>query len=558
MPSPIRRSTRGAPPAKPTPTTNSSSSSSLATSKQLDTSTKTTSNGNHKSASPPSSASDEMSEPPRRSQRSHPTQHDEAIQDDDNVQEGNAEEEDVTRCICGQQEYPGPPLSEAFNNVDLQNDDAGGLFIQCDGCSVWQHGGCVGIVEESLCPEKYYCEECRPKLHDQHTDERGQQYSIYLPVNPQTKRKGSVSKSDDKTKKERDTAAMRASADPATGRRRGTMRSKEHDDEEEQLRRALEESRREQEGSGNGRRNGKRARDESEDAKHDTKRQRILAESLAALSRNATIEDDSDEETPSGSRGKKARADAQQTARQAELREKEKEREKQRAEAAGRRQERAGRRRGDEPDPEETPKLSASAKTSPPPSSLPPSPPPQTTVERAPPKRGPGKKTKKLGNNQYTKARERDLAAQAAASSPHHRKRALNNNGGSSGDEQLPNGDSNEPQTGKGKGKGKNKVANGHASAQEPRELTVQEMERVIDRMSLYMQQKQIEMAGDRTPPAADAGVPGMPGGAVQPPTSVAAGDVERPFDELNSMEQADHIQRSIMKWKALFGAHPA
>ncbi|KAI6858431.1 hypothetical protein KC343_g3039 [Hortaea werneckii] len=573
MPSPIRRSTRGAPPAKPTPTTNSSSSSSLATSKQLDASAKTTSNGHNKSASPPSPASDEMSEPPRRSQRSHPTQHDEATQDDDNIQEGNAEEEDVTRCICGQQEYPGPPLSEAFNNVDLQNDDAGGLFIQCDGCSVWQHGGCVGIVEESLCPEKYYCEECRPKLHDQHTDERGaaaanaqkaidksnrQQYSIYLPVNPQTKRKGSVSKSDDKTKKERDAAAMRASADPATGRRRGTMRSKEHDDEEEQLRRALEESRREQEGSGNGRRNGKRARDESEDVKHDSKRQRILAESLAALSRNATIEDDSEEETPSGSRGKKARADAQQTARQAELREKEKEREKQRAEAAGRRQERAGRRRGDEPDPEETPKLSASAKTSPPPSSLPPSPPPQTTVERAPPKRGPGKKTKKLGNNQYTKARERDLAAQAAASSPHHRKRALNNNGGSSGDEQLPNGDSNEPQTGKGKGKGKNKVANGHASAQEPKELTVQEMERVIDRMSLYMQQKQIEMAGDHTPPTADAGVPGMPGGAVQPPTSVATGDDERPFDELNSMEQADHIQRSIMKWKALFGAHPA
>ncbi|KAI7525261.1 hypothetical protein KC331_g17641 [Hortaea werneckii] len=402
-----------------------------------------------------------------------------------------------------------------------------------------------------------------------------QQYSIYLPVNPQTKRKGSVSKSDDRTKKERDAAAMRASADPATGRRRGTMRSKEHDDEEEQLRRALEESRREQEGSGNGRRNGKRARDESEDIKHDSKRQRILAESLAALSRNATIEDDSEEETPSGSRGKKARADAQQTARQAELREKEKEREKQRAEAAGRRQERAGRRRGDgtqdnkatqyaeltestEADPEETPKLSASAKTSPPPSSLPPSPPPQTTVERAPPKRGPGKKTKKLGNNQYTKARERDLAAQAAASSPHHRKRALNNNGGSSEDEQLPNGDGNEPQTGKGKGKGKNKAANGHASAQEPKELTVQEMERVIDRMSLYMQQKQIEMAGDRTPPAADAGVPGIPGGAVQPPTSVAAGDDERPFDELNSMEQADHIQRSIMKWKALFGAHPA
>ena len=93
-----------------------------------------------------------------------------------------------------------------------------------------------------------------------------QKYSLYNPINPKANRKGSVSKSDDKAKKERDAAAMRASTDPATGRRRGTMRSKEHDDEEEQLRRALEESKREQEGgSGNGRRNGKRVRDDSEE-----------------------------------------------------------------------------------------------------------------------------------------------------------------------------------------------------------------------------------------------------------------------------------------------------
>jgi hypothetical protein len=43
------------------------------------------------------------------------------------------------------------------------------------------------------------------------------------------------------------------------------MRSKEHDDEEEQIQRAIEESKREVEGSTGGRRNGKRLRDDSEE-----------------------------------------------------------------------------------------------------------------------------------------------------------------------------------------------------------------------------------------------------------------------------------------------------
>ena len=93
------------------------------------------------------------------------------MEDNDNVDEAIADEEEVTRCICGHQDYPGPPLSEAFNSSE--SDDAGGLFIQCDGCSVWQHGGCVGIIEESQSPDKYYCEECRPKMHENHTDTRG-------------------------------------------------------------------------------------------------------------------------------------------------------------------------------------------------------------------------------------------------------------------------------------------------------------------------------------------------------------------------------------------------
>lgn len=88
-----------------------------------------------------------------------------------------------------------------------------------------------------------------------------QRYSLYLPVTSKhTQRKTSISnRSDDKNKKER-AEISRASADPS-GKRRGTMRSREHDEEAEMLQRALEESQRD--AQGNGKRNGKRTRDDS-------------------------------------------------------------------------------------------------------------------------------------------------------------------------------------------------------------------------------------------------------------------------------------------------------
>lgn len=83
--------------------------------------------------------------------------------------------------------------------------------------------------------------------------------------------------------------------------------------------------------------------------KQESKRQRRASETIPPISRTGTLEEESDDDDSGNpmSRAKKARADAVQSARQAEQREKDKEREKARAEAAGRRQERAGRRRGD-------------------------------------------------------------------------------------------------------------------------------------------------------------------------------------------------------------------
>lgn len=101
--------------------------------------------------------------------------------EDDDEDPEEDEEEEITRCLCGQQDYPGLPPSrrDALGRVgvkpedgipptdssDLLSDDIGSMFIQCDSCKVWQHGGCVGIMDEAMSPDEYFCEECRKDLH---------------------------------------------------------------------------------------------------------------------------------------------------------------------------------------------------------------------------------------------------------------------------------------------------------------------------------------------------------------------------------------------------------
>ena len=196
-------------------------------------------------------------------------------------------------------------------------------------------------------------------------------------------------------------------------------------------------------------------------------------------------------------------------------------------------------------------------------------------------KKGAGKKTKKLGNNQYTK--HRDPPAQIAASSPHGRKRQLANNPStSSGDEQLLNGDSHptntsnstnknspdHPNGGKGKfGKGKGKGVNGNGAKQppeDPAELTITKMKRRIDAMSAYVDKTKMELAADQTPSDSDAArlkadhasLAGMAGGAVQPPgdppSSEPAGG--RDFEDLSTTEMAQELSKKMTNWKSLFG----
>jgi hypothetical protein len=141
---------------------------------------------------------------PRRSRRGNDNEKDEKIKRSEEDEGGDGLEEDVTRCICGHADYPGPPAStrdfarrrtskagskdgsgplDDANTSDTLSDDVGNFFIQCDNCHVWQHGGCVGLTDESMSPEFYYCEECKPEFHKIMRVSTG--YVPFIPNTPQ-------------------------------------------------------------------------------------------------------------------------------------------------------------------------------------------------------------------------------------------------------------------------------------------------------------------------------------------------------------------------------------
>lgn len=106
----------------------------------------------------------------RRRTREQDVDDDDLTNLDGDLDDEMVEEDEVTRCVCGYQEYPGPPSDAAKS---LEGDDLSGLFIQCDICKVWQHGGCVGIMDEAASPDEYFCEECRKDLHKVTTSPKG-------------------------------------------------------------------------------------------------------------------------------------------------------------------------------------------------------------------------------------------------------------------------------------------------------------------------------------------------------------------------------------------------
>ena len=173
-----RRSSRAHHPqasAAANPQLNSSSASSISSNRHDRSALSTQKASPRESAAPQSHSSrsrDASSKPtPRRTRSSQEDTQTQAITSAEEV-EVDEGENDVTRCVCGCDVYPGSPFAKERakeRSASKGRDPALGpdcVFIQCDTCKVWQHGPCVGMPDDSDADSvEYFCEECRPGLH---------------------------------------------------------------------------------------------------------------------------------------------------------------------------------------------------------------------------------------------------------------------------------------------------------------------------------------------------------------------------------------------------------
>lgn len=499
-------------------------------------------------------------EPPltRRRTREQDHDEDESTKLEDDLDDEMAEEDEVTRCLCGFQEYPGPPSdagksASALSDPDAQGDDLGGLFIQCDICKVWQHGGCVGIMEEAASPDEYFCEGCRKDLHKVMTSAKGWKYSRYIPVYDQQQgknRKSSISKDADRQssvgekdrheRNDRNDRNARASVD-SFGKRRSTMNSRAAYDEDEVLRKVLEESKHEGTAvSENGNRK-KRSRDDSEETKSEVKRQRTSSRSPS----DSPVLESEDDSTKASAPKQKPRGAAAKSQRDKENREKE--REKERNDAANRRKGRAERRKGDElDDSEPTPPPAVEEPTMPPAAveSTPADTTPTTEMKPAPaPRRGgrpPQKARGRLGRNQYS----RDTLPAANGTSPKddmaQSPQANATNGASNGH------DSSDGTAGHKPAKSKNWRL---------QKLSWNDIRRPAGAMQNYIAQRQVEMAGEKQPSMAPAVQPtsATTNGTLQPELVTASdgGDLKN-FKNLSTTQMMDFLSRDLVHWQQM------
>ena len=161
------------------------------------------------------------------------------------------EEQEVTRCICGQDEVNTRNINPQLHALlwkEYQMKIDNGLFIQCDKCSVWQHGYCVGLFINEDVPEKYWCEICKPDLHIFIYDNNETVRSLYKPVNDKRKKlllENSISQeNNNKRNKAKRQAQSNSSPVSASESNKHPRKERRHYDEsyDEQLQQALRES----------------------------------------------------------------------------------------------------------------------------------------------------------------------------------------------------------------------------------------------------------------------------------------------------------------------------
>lgn len=505
-------------------------------------------------ASTPRSLSSEEPQPGppltrRRTREQEPDEKEPSSPKADETMEDEEDEAEITRCVCTFQDYPGPPTlpgktrdGQLASLADLDGlNEENSLFIQCDHCHVWQHGQCVGIMDEASTPHNYYCEECHPELHKLLTDSKGQRYSRYLPVynaaHEKTTRKSSISKeTESRATRDKERNALSRASVESFGKRRSTMNSRAAYDEDEVLRKVLEESKHEgpaaPSDTGTGSRR-KRSRDESEDSKTEIKRQRTNSRTP---SQSPAVESE-DDNLKSTSR-QKPRGAAARSQREKEQREKERERE--RAEAANRRKGRAERRKQEEQEaaeaaesPEDTPMAPAPAtETAPPDTPLPePKPAPAPRKSGRPPQKRGGR----LGRNQYT----RDAAAAANGISPAH-------STPNSPKINAANGANNGHDSSDGTAGNKNTKSRNWRLEK----LTWNDIRRPAGAMQNYIAQRQVELAGEKAATASAVQSPAPVNGHV-PDLKVDAQSLEG-FKTLSTLQMMDDLSRELTHWQRM------
>ncbi|KAL9130424.1 MAG: hypothetical protein Q9217_001391 [Psora testacea] len=580
----LRRSAR-APTTQPTATTQShtQSSASSVSSARPDRNARS----HQKIPSPQSSVAtnsrsseeqdDSAKPPPRRTRSSNDEAKNElptTIEEDND--ENDEEEEEETRCICGQLEYPGLPVTGS----DVANDkvqvgsepvsveDNTGWFIQCDNCQVWQHGGCVGILNESQNPEKYFCEQCRKDLHKILVDVNGRKHSCYLPMQYATFLSSSPElKVKETSKRTREGGTSRSELEDLGKGRRATMNSRESAyDEAEQLRRAIEASKKESIGKGAiGTRKGKRGRSESEEREENAKRRRTTSGSSSSQSKHRRQDVESDEEIKQDMI-KNMRGAAARNHRNKEVREREAVKEKERVDASKKRGQNH-KRKSDDSDPSPEPlSRTVSSKGAPPASKTtqPPIPKSHKKGGRPPARRG------RLGRNQYSKDRE------PPSENPNLQSPRSNNT--QDGEIGVANTNGNTHVFAESNGLGKPS----RPRHMNPNRTTMNDMKRRVAGILEFISHTQVEMAGldasrsrsntqnstktslsnTATPPDINGDGNGVEDATVKEVRSAlsALGDMddvdEENFGRLSAVEMMEVLTRRLMRWQGQYGKY--
>ncbi|KAJ6164483.1 Zinc finger PHD-type [Penicillium chermesinum] len=394
----------------------------------------------HRSQSIEDTENGSRAELPQTRQRQRNRGDDEELpreEDEDGIDEDD--EEEVTRCLCGQQDYPGLPASrrEALGRTlikpesghpptdssDMIPDDIGSMFIQCDLCKVWQHGGCVGIMDEENSPDEYFCEECRKDLHKIRDEINGSRSSTYLPVAPPaapSPAPSSPASSRETSRRSRD-PKLRNSEGASNPKRRSTMNSRDAAyDEEELIRRAIEESKEDTKSipDDTAPQRAKRSRSGSETNRQGSKRPRTTSPSPAATSKHSNPasqppSDDEHKQKPAfnGTRRQRTASRGQRDKEtSAPITKDNNEVEPDAPEATRARQkERTNRRKGEESENEGASPTKPAPSEPEPVQASPNTPTPQETTPARPSTRKSGRppaRRGRVGRNQYTKDRD--------------------------------------------------------------------------------------------------------------------------------------------------------